>query len=805
MLMHYSVGTANDREAQMAQEDDLGAESPTAKNTGPASPKAQVGGSGIRDDVPATIDLPSRLPGTIGEFRIVRELGRGGMGIVYEAEQRNPKRPVALKVVRGGGFVDDTHVRMFRREVQTLARLRHPGIAAIYESGRTDDGQHYFAMELVRGETMREYLKRRDSGRLSPVEVAHRLGLFCRICDAINYAHQRGVIHRDLKPTNILVPREGLAGSGAPGAAPSGTPAPVPDVKVLDFGLARITDSDVAVSTVLTDLGDVMGTLPYMSPEQVRGNPDEIDLRTDVYSLGVVLYEMLTGQLPLELPPSQLPAAVRIIGEEAPRPLTRTWKGARKLDSDLATIVHKALEKEPARRYQSAAAVAEDIQRYLSGQPILARPPSTTYQLRKLVARHKVPFAFATAFMLLVTGFGVTMAVQSRRIAHERDRANREAETARHVSDFLVQLFQVSDPNENRGNTITARELLDKGAVTLERELADQPLLRAQLMHTMGCVYKSLALNDQAKALLEQAVVIRQRELGDDHPDYARSLLQLGDVSGVDGLSHYERALAILERNYGPDHSEVGFALYHLRGWYWVKDRQKTEQILERARRIFEQDPEANWRGVSWCLNDLGVLRHWAKDYPGALDYYQRALAIKEKHLGPDDPDVGVELGNIGDAYMRMGDYAAARPLIERSLRIFQAIYGPDHFVTAVALGNLGELFWRMGDPIKAKPLVEHAVAINERTNDYQLPACLQTLAGIERDLGQPAEAEKLLRRALALRMAAAGADSADVVETLKEYAAFLQSMGRSAEAQALETRVRLIDAGLAKQAGDGL
>jgi serine/threonine protein kinase len=746
---------------------------------------------------------------TIGDFRILRKLGQGGMGVVYEAEQQNPKRAVALKVIRGGGHVDDTHVRMFRREVQTLARLKHLGIAAIYESGHTEDGQHFFAMELVRGETLGEYCRRRaPEGALSPAEVKERLALFRKICDAVNYAHQRGVIHRDLKPANILVLRD------APVApAGSGTFAPaVSDIKILDFGLARITDSDVAVSTVLTDLGSVQGTIPYMSPEQVRGNPDEIDLRTDVYSLGVVLYEMLAGQLPLDVLRAQLPEAVRVICEEPPKPLLRNWRGTRRLDPDLQTIVHKALEKEPARRYQSAAALAEDLQRYLTDQPILARPPSAGYQLRKLMARHKTSVAFVGALFVVLAAFAVVMTVQARRIAGERDRANREAESAKQVSEFLVGLFKVSDPSEARGNTITAREILDRGSARIGHELQDQPLVHARMMGTIGNVYNSLGLGKEATPLLEGALHIREKTLGPNHLDVAQSLYDLAWGHWDEGgLALFRRSLEIREKALGPDHPDVAYCLWGIGVCLGdSNDFKDGREALERAQAIFEKKLGPDDIGVAWCLSDIAG--GWGSQglragsdagpyYARARPLYERALRIKEKKLGPDHPDVGIGLLNLGQLLWEMGDYEAARPTLERCLSICDKVLPPDHYLTADCLGNLGNCLRLQHEDLKAKPVLERAVSIREKNapGSSDLAWSLNFLGLVLADLGETARAEVCFRRALTIHKVLAPNDweLLGLAMGLEGYAALLRKTGRGAEAAPLDARARAIRADL--------
>jgi len=763
------------------------------------APTIGVGGSASVDpDSDPTIDsgrvstaAAAGLPATIGRYRVLAKLGQGGMGVVFEAEQQDPKRRVALKVIRGGTYVDDTQVRMFKREADTLALLKHPGIGGIYEAGRTDAGEHFFAMELVRGEQLSRYLRARK-GALDATEIRFRLRLFLAICSAVHYAHQRGVIHRDLKPSNIMVSESeaGTSDSGS-GSLLSGLPV----VKVLDFGLARITGADVEAATAVSEVGVIKGTLPYMSPEQARGDSDHIDLRSDVYALGVILYEMLTGKRPLDLQSVSIAESVRVICEQPPMALRQAWSGTQPPDADLQTIVGKALEKDADRRYSSAAALADDVERFLGSRTILARAPSARYQLQKFAQRNRTLVAgIAATLVALVAGIVATTTFGLREAAQRRAAEQAQLDT-RAVVEFQTNMLAGIDAE------LMGRRLASDLESRLSTAITEQGGTPAQVAAALAAFQRHMArinTTDAAMRVIDQniltkAIATAAEQFADRPAIHAQILSSIGDTYSKLGLYAEAEpplltARALTDSALGADSAPALLATRQLATLYTAQGRVDEAEPLylkvlstqRRAHTLTETE-------TIHTMNDLAVMLTDANRFPSADSLFQIAYAQHLALTNERHPYTLTLLGNHAWALTMAQDFARAESMAVRVLALRREVYGDRHTETLQSLNNLGVLYMQSDRPQLAEPLYREEFETSREVLGEEHPEVLVSMTNLGRLLVRQqkfAEAEAVLAKSLALTRRAMPPGFIGIGITVLAHGEALIGLGRFAEAE---------------------
>jgi non-specific serine/threonine protein kinase/serine/threonine-protein kinase len=738
----------------------------------------------VSDDLP---DDPLRL----GRYRVLQKIGEGGFGEIWVADQTEPvRRRVAIKVLKAGMDTKAVLAR-FEAERQALAMMDHPNIAKVFDAGETERGRPFFVMELVKGEAITDYCDRHALG------TRERLELFLPVCSAVQHAHQKGIIHRDLKPSNILIAHQD------DGAL----------AKVIDFGIAKATHAALTERTIYTQQGQLIGTPAYMSPEQAEMGGLDVDTRTDVYSLGIILYELLAGAPPF--PPETLATAgyseiQRIIREqEPPRPSTRVLAAAaagvaeqrrttaralaRELREDLDWIVLKAIEKDRTRRYAGPSALARDVERHLHHEPVEAGPPSARYRFRKFVRRHTLGAGIALTALLGLLTVAATMTVQARRIARERDRVAVEAKTASEVSEFLIDLFEVSDPGEARGNTVTAREILDEGAERIRADLDAQPVVRARLMGVMARVYRALGLYGPAEPLAREALDVRRRELGDDDPETLGALHDLaiqcwnqGRYDEAEPL--FQEAMERERRVFGDEDPRTLRLMNSVANLYSDQGRYPEAESLY----LFVVDARRRTAGLEdretlRAMGNLALLYYDQARYADAEPLYLETLEAQRRVLGADHPETVDSLNNLGILYWALGRFGEAEGVYAEALEARLRVQGPDHPRTLGTMNNLALLKHFQKKYDEAEPLYRETLEGKRRTlgpDHHQTMSSMINLALLYNDQGRWEESETVYRQALDIARRTLGEENPETLTTRLNLAILYMNTGRHDEAE---------------------
>ena len=717
---------------------------------------------GPSDDAPAAI-LDSDLPVRIGPYEIIEELGRGGMGRVFAARQRGLGRIVALKVLPlGPGAPPELEMR-FLREAQTVARLRHPHIVAIHDSGRAA-GHVYFSMDYIEGGDLARRLRERT---FTPRESA---ALVAKVADALAQAHAEGVLHRDLKPSNILLDGD--------------------EPRLADFGLAAQLES----SGDLTGASGVFGTPHYLAPEAQRGGGAALSAASDLYALGVVLYAMLAGRTPFAgASPAELlalsgdhdPPALHLLAPAVPR--------------DLETICLKCLERDPAQRYATAAALAEDLRRWLAGEPIAARPPGRLERFRRFARRHRAALLVATgvtALLIAATIVSTSLAVRARRA---EKRAATEAAVSRAVSEFLQNdLLAQASPDQQPDRDLKLRTVLDRAAKKIDGRFPDQPLVEAALRETLALTYASLGEHASEQHHVERALALRRQQLGPDDPATLRlmeelvgSLAEQGKIKEAAPLG--ETTLALMRRVLGPEHPQtlhtMNDLIYVTKAQGRLADAETLAvETLALARRALGPTHEETRN----AMINLASIYFAERKLPEAESLNAEAVAAQIKALGPDHPDTLVAMSNLASVYWAGGKLADSERMGLELLAIRRRVLGPDHPETLRTMNNLATTYTEEGKLAEAAALHEQTLAIRQRTLGAEHPDTLSTtinLAAVRITQGQLEIAEALLTPALATCQRLFGPSHPHTMTALYNLADLRRQQGRLGDAETLDTQ----------------
>ncbi|UCE61337.1 MAG: serine/threonine protein kinase [Phycisphaerales bacterium] len=732
--------------------------------------------------------VPSEEPGTIiGRYKLLQLIGEGGFGSVYMAEQQQPVyRKVALKIIKLGMDTKQVIAR-FEAERQALALMDHPNIATVLDAGATKAGRPYFVMELVKGVPITEYC---DTNGLPTGE---RLDLFLSVCNAIQHAHQKGIIHRDIKPSNVMV------------SLHDGKPVP----KVIDFGIAKATHRRLTEKTFFTEFRQFVGTPEYMSPEQAEMSGLDIDTRSDVYSLGVLLYELLTGTTPFDsraLREAAYAEIQRIIREEEPpKPSTRfsSLGGAstaiaknhqsdprslqRELRGDLDWITMKCLHKDRSSRYVGAAELAADILRHLNHEPVLAGPPGMAYQLRKFARRNRrLVGSLAAVVLALAAGVVVStwFAVQATRAKEE---AQGQAAIAQEVSDFLNNdLLASAAPASAPGREVTVREVLDKASHAIEDKFADDPVVEASIRTTLGLVYRNLGDYDEAEGHLGRALSLRREVLGKEHADTVYSLANLGSL--YRDMGRYDEAEPLLVNALNLhrtflDHQDPrmlssvsGLAVLYAEQQRYEEAEPLQEQALELGRLLLgDEHPE-----TLASMTNLALLYRDQRRFDEAEELLVKAVELSHRTLGEGHPRTLFSMNSLALLYRNLGRYDEAEPLLAQGLELGARVFGEEHPKMLIQMHNLGGIYRKLGRYEEAEQLYLRSLQATRRVLGDEHPQTLgfmNNLATLYCDLGRYEEAEPLYTRALELRRRVLG-------ERHRATLASLSGLGRLYESQ---------------------